>query len=91
MYDFLKHLIQLRHDYQTVLSEGTLSWETDDHNNIVGFTRELGQTKIVAIFNAGTTNYHIPTAIDVSRIILEQLYNDRIIEPHGFIVAISNQ
>lgn len=91
MYAFLKHLIQLRHDYQTVLSEGTLSWETDDHKNIVSFTRELVQTKIVAIFNAGHTNYAIPTTIDDPHIILEQLYNDQIIEPHGFIVTISNQ
>lgn len=91
MYDFLKQLIQLRHDYQTVLSEGTLSWETDDNKNIVGFTRQLGQTKIFAIFNAGNTNYEIPTSIDISHIISEQLYNSHIIQPNGFLVTISNQ
>lgn len=91
MYAFLKQLIQLRHAYQTVLSEGTLSWETDDSKNIVGFTRELDQTKICAIFNAGHTNYAIPTVIDDAHIILEQLSDDQIIAPHGFIVAISNQ
>lgn len=91
MYDFLKQLIQLRHDYQTVLSEGTLSWETDDNKNIVGFTRQLGQTKIFAIFNAGNTNYEIPTSIDISHIISEQLYNNHIIQPNGFLVTISNQ
>lgn len=91
MYDFLKQLIQLRHDYQTVLSEGTLSWETDDNKNIVGFTRQLGQTEIFAIFNAGNTNYEIPTSIDISHIISEQLYNNHIIQPNGFLVTISNQ
>lgn len=91
MYDFLKQLIQLRHDYQTVLSEGTLSWETDDNKNIVGFTRQLGQTKIFAIFNAGNTNYEIPTSIDISHIISEQLYNKHIIQPNGFLVTIFNQ
>lgn len=91
MYDFLKQLIQLRHDYQTVLSEGTLSWETDDNKNIVGFTRQLGQTKIFAIFNAGNTNYELPTSIDISHIISEQLYNNHIIQPNGFLVTISNQ
>lgn len=91
MYDFLKQLIQLRHDYQTVLSEGTLSWETDDNKNIVGFTRQLGQTKIFAIFNAGNTNYELPTSIDISHIISEQLYNSHIIQPNGFLVTIFNQ
>lgn len=91
MYDFLKQLIQLRHDYQTVLSEGTLSWETDDNKNIVGFTRQLGQTNIFAIFNAGNTNYELPTSIDISHIISEQLYNSHIIQPNGFLVTISNQ
>lgn len=91
MYDFLKQLIQLRQDYQTVLSEGTLSWETDDNKNIVGFTRQLGQTKIFAIFNAGNTNYELPTSIDISHIISEQLYNSHIIQPNGFLVTISNQ
>ena len=91
MYDFLKQLIQLRHDYQTVLSEGILSWKTDDEKNIVGFTRQLGQTKIFAIFNAGNTNYEIPTSIDISHIISEQLYNKHIIQPNGFLVTIFNQ
>lgn len=91
MYAFLKQLIQLRHDYQTVLSEGTLSWETDDNKNIVGFTRQLGQTKIFAIFNAGNTNYELPTSVDISHIISEQLYNSHIIQPNGFLVTISNQ
>ena len=91
MYAFLKQLIQLRHDYQTVLSEGTLSWKTDDEKNIVGFTRQLGKTKIFAIFNAGNTNYEIPTSIDISHIISEQLYNKHIIQPNGFLVTISNQ
>lgn len=91
MYAFLKQLIQLRHDYQTVLSEGTLSWKTDDEKNIVGFTRQLGKTKIFAIFNAGNTNYEIPTSIDISHIISEQLYNSHIIQPNGFLVTISNQ
>ncbi|WP_188350536.1 glycoside hydrolase family 13 protein [Leuconostoc pseudomesenteroides] len=91
MYAFLKQLIQLRHDYQTVLSEGTLSWKTDDEKNIVGFTRRLSKTKIFAIFNAGNTNYEIPTSIDISHIISEQLYNSHIIQPNGFLVTISNQ
>ncbi|VTU67018.1 alpha-glycosidase [Lactobacillus curvatus] [Leuconostoc pseudomesenteroides] len=91
MYDFLKQLIQLRHDYQTVLSEGILSWKTDDEKNIVGFTRQLGKTKIFAIFNAGNTNYEIPTSIDISHIISEQLYNKHIIQPNGFLVTIFNQ
>lgn len=91
MYDFLKQLIQLRHDYQTVLSEGILSWKTDDEKNIVGFTRQLGKTKIFAIFNAGNTNYELPTSIDISHIISEQLYNNHIIQPNGFLVTIFNQ
>lgn len=91
MYQFLKQLIQLRHNYQNVLSEGTLSWQTDDENGIIGLTRQLNETQIAALFNTGTTNYDVSSTYHSAKIIAHEFYANQIIQPNGFIVTVINQ
>lgn len=90
MYHFLKQLIKLRHNYQPVLSEGSLSWKIKDDQHIVSFARKLGEVSLIAVFNNDEKDYPI-TNTDIQNVILQQNFAHNIIKPSGFIVYVVNK
>jgi neopullulanase len=55
MLEFIKKLIKLRKDYQSILSDGTLRWIQNNNlpKNVLCFSRELGNQSLIFIFNHG--------------------------------------
>lgn len=90
MYQFLKQLISLRHNYQPILSEGTLSWQSKDDQNIVSFVRKFGKISLIAVFNNGEKEYPIIN-LDIQNILLQQNFTHKTIQPSGFIVYVVNK
>ncbi|WP_339178350.1 glycoside hydrolase family 13 protein [Bacillus sp. FSL R5-0560] len=60
MHTFMKRLIALRKQENTVLTEGTLEWNLlDDQNNFIRFSRTLDEKKLIYFFNQGDAARHV--------------------------------
>ncbi|MDR4227954.1 alpha-glycosidase [Bacillus mojavensis] len=60
MHTFMKRLIALRKQENTVLTEGTLEWNLlDDQNNFIRFSRTLDEKKLIYFFNQGEAARHV--------------------------------
>ncbi|MEC1752808.1 glycoside hydrolase family 13 protein [Bacillus mojavensis] len=57
---FMKRLIALRKQENTVLTEGNLEWNLlDDQNNFIRFSRTLDEKKLIYFFNQGDAARHV--------------------------------
>lgn len=88
-YEFIKELIQLRHNEQHIISYGSLDFNLlDNEKNIVGFKRVLDNQELIAIFNNSLTeNIGLDNKENVifsQNIILNS--EKIIIKPKGFVV-----
>ncbi|QII82459.1 glycoside hydrolase family 13 protein [Jeotgalibaca arthritidis] len=92
MYDFTKGLIQLRKDYQPLLSHGMLRWEVVlDEEQVVGVRRDLGDDEIVGYFNQGTEDYvvdHTESTKVVYHHLSNESDNQSVVGPNGFSIQI---
>lgn len=60
MHTFMKRLIALRKQENTVLTEGNLEWNLlDDQNNFIRFSRTLDEKKLIYFFNQGDAARHV--------------------------------
>ncbi|MEC1667144.1 glycoside hydrolase family 13 protein [Bacillus mojavensis] len=60
MHTFMKRLIALRKQENTVLTEGTLEWNLlDDQNNFIRFSQTLDEKKLIYFFNQGDAARHV--------------------------------
>ncbi|MEC1624046.1 glycoside hydrolase family 13 protein [Bacillus mojavensis] len=60
MHTFMKRLIALRKQENTVLTDGTLEWNLlDDQNNFIRFSRTLDEKKLIYFFNQGDAARHV--------------------------------
>ncbi|MDE1548173.1 glycoside hydrolase family 13 protein [Jeotgalibaca caeni] len=88
MYDFTKQLIQLRKEYQPLLSYGNLRWELVlDEEKVVGVKRILGEDQIIGYFNQGWEDYTIPHKANTEVIfhhLSNELAGESLIAPNGF-------
>lgn len=90
LYEFFKELIQMRKDYQPVLSEGNIDWQQSDFDrNLIIITREFAGQKLTGIFNAGEQNM----VVGDKTILLSNLVNiqDQKVQiaPKGFVVCLN--
>lgn len=60
MHTFMKRLIALRKQENTVLTEGNLEWNLlDDQNNFIRFSRTLDEKILIYFFNQGYAARHV--------------------------------
>lgn len=60
MHTFMKRLIALRKQENTVLTKGNLEWNLlDDQNNFIRFSRTLDEKKLIYFFNQGDAARHV--------------------------------
>lgn len=95
MYEFTKELIQLRKEYQPLLSYGMLRWELVlDEEKIVGVRRDLGDDEIIGYFNQGYDDFEIPHD-ESTKVVLHHLSNETegksVIAPNGFTIHTRRQ
>ncbi|CUB20774.1 Intracellular maltogenic amylase [Bacillus subtilis] len=60
MLRFMKRLIALRKQENTLLTEGSLEWNLlDDQNNFISFSRNLDEKTLIYFFNQGDATRHV--------------------------------
>ncbi|SCV40469.1 Neopullulanase [Bacillus subtilis] len=60
MLRFMKRLIALRKQENTLLTEGSLEWNLlDDQNNFISFSRNLDEKTLIYFFNQGDATQHV--------------------------------
>lgn len=60
MHTFMKRLIALRKQENTVLTKGNLEWNLlDDQNNFIRFSRTLDEKRLIYFFNQGDAARHV--------------------------------
>lgn len=87
---FTKELIQLRKEYQPILSLGTLDFiQADDDQKVVGFKRETATHVLSAYFNRGIESQSYPKTVKQT-IIMSRLA-DTVIQEKGFVVLLETK
>jgi glycosidase len=87
MFDFVKELIALRHDYQEILTNGNISWDiVDEKSGLITFTREYNDEFLTCTFNSGEDE--VITLCENVIFNNQATINDdeAILEPRGFII-----
>lgn len=89
MFAFFKEMVQLRKDWQPLLSEGDLLWdEVSETDGIIRLTRKTSTGTLTGIFNAGTVTYDLTVAPD--QILVENLLSlegkTGQLSPKGFVL-----
>lgn len=87
---FTKELIQLRKQYQEVLSSGTLEFiQADDEKEFIGFKRENDKQVLTAYFNRGNQLQSYPKKAE-QILVMSRLSEDQIQEK-GFVVLVESK
>lgn len=87
---FTKELIQLRKQYQEVLSSGTLEFiQADDEKEFIGFKRENDKQVLTAYFNRGNQLQSYPKKAE-QILAMSRLSEDQIQEK-GFVVLVESK
>lgn len=90
MYAFVKSLIQLRKDYQPLLSEGQLNWhEVNQATGLLDFSYDTEEGSIRSLFNTGTKQITIQQSEVLYSVNTQILERDKLsIAPFGFAVSV---